>query len=45
MPGMEHLFLFPRLTDGTDGMSLGSGGKDSARRVKWFDTCECEQGA
>lgn len=45
MPGMEHLFLFPRLTEGTDDWSFGSGGNDSARRVKWFDTWECEQGA
>ena len=45
MPGTEHLFLFPRLIGGVDDCSLGSGGNDSARRVKWFDTWECEHGA
>lgn len=45
MPGTEHLFLFPRIVAGIDGCSLGSGGKDSARRVKLLDTWECEQGA
>lgn len=44
MPGIAHLFLLEML-ENVDDCSLGSEGKDSESRLKWFDTRECEQGA
>ena len=45
MPGTGHLFLLPPLVAAVEDCSFDSEGKDSASRVKWFETWGCEHGA